>query len=177
MKGQGENLHSMSMVKGCDMKKVALASILIPLSFLPTPARATLTIVVSGTGDIHFGSMTESGAGGTMTVDTAGARTAGGGVTAITGSGLSSQGSISISAATGVAIDLSMTAATFTVDDGGGGAAMNVNAFDINGGGSAITVTLVANPSSFPLGATLNVNPSQAAGSYSGTYTVSANYQ
>ncbi|MCI5060769.1 MAG: DUF4402 domain-containing protein [Alphaproteobacteria bacterium] len=164
--------------KVCKLARQAvLASVLIPLGFSPNPAHATLTIVVSGTVDLHFGSMTESGAGGTMAIDTAGTRTAGGGVTAIAGSGLHSQGVLSIAGSTGVAIDVSMTAATFTVDDGGAGAPMNVNGFDINGGGATVTVTLAANPSTFPLGATLNVNAAQVAGSYSGTYTVSANYQ
>ena len=72
-----------------------------------------------------------------------------------------------------------MTATVFTVDDTGAGVPMNVNAFNLvtNAGGTSETITLAATPSTFPLGATLNVGAGQVAGTYTGTYTVSANYQ
>lgn len=160
------------------LSRFRYAALMVPLSLFPGQAKAMITIIVSATVDINFGSVTETGAGGTVTVDTAGARTVGGSVTAITGAGLESNGVISISGSTGLPIDLSITPATFTVSDGAN--TMSVNAFDLDTGAGvtdAITVTLTANPSTFPIGATLNVGAGQAAGTYSGTYVVNATYQ
>ncbi|MCI5060770.1 MAG: DUF4402 domain-containing protein [Alphaproteobacteria bacterium] len=176
--------------KGTAVKKTLMSSALISLSALAAAQAQAATgsgsmsaiiltpIVVSGTVDLHFGSMTQTGAG-TMLIDTTGARTPSAAVTAVTGAGLESQGVLSVTAATGLAIDLSMTAATFTVDDTGAGAPMNVNAFQLvtNAGGTAETITLAASPSTFPLGATLNLAAAQVAGTYTGTYNVNANYQ
>lgn len=158
--------------------KAGLYAAIIPLSVIPNPAGAMLTIVVSGTVDLNFGTVTESGAGGTVTINTAGARTVGGAVTAITGGGLESQGMISVSGSTGLAIDLSITAAPFAITDGGANN-MNVGTFNLvtNGGGSDETVTLTSNPTSYPYGATLTVGAGQAAGTYNGTFTINAAYQ
>ena len=160
------------------LKGAGLLATIIPLTLTPQPAKAQLTIFVSGTVDLNFGTMTETGAGGTMVVNTAGARSPTGAVTAITGGGLESQAVLSISGSTGLAIDVSMTAPSFTVSNGLGNT-MIVNNFNIetNGGGATRTLTLVANPSTFPLGATLNVAGGQAEGTYIGNYTINANYQ
>lgn len=135
-------------------------------------------IVVGNPTTLHFGSMTET-AGGTMLVDTAGARTPGGTVVAVGGLGLESQGGISIAGATGVAIDFSVTAGPFTVSDGGGNT-MAVGVFDLDTGApvtNAITVTLTAATQTFPVGATLTVGAAQTPGTYTGAYTVDASYQ
>jgi len=159
-------------------KHLGVLAAVIPLSVMPQSAKAALSIVVSGTVDLNFGTMTETGGGGTMVVDTTGARTPTGAVTAVAGGGLASQGIFSVSGSTGLAIDVSMTAAAFTVSNGGG-ATMVVNNFNLvtNAGGATRTITLAANPSTFPLGATLNVGAGQAAGTYIGNYTINANYQ
>ena len=160
------------------LKKTGVVAALVPLSMLPQKVFAQATIVVSGVVDMHFGTMTETGAGGTMVLNTAGARTPTGGVTAVTGAGLASQGEFSLSGSTGLAIDVSMTAAAFTVSNGGGDT-MSINNFNLrtNAGGSSITVTLAAATETFPMGATLNISAGQAAGDYLGNYTMSANYQ
>lgn len=77
---------------------------------------------------------------------------------------------------TGLAIDLSMTATNYNITNGGGDS-MNVNNFDLNGGGPTTTITLTVNPQNFPMGATLTVGAGQAAGTYIGTFAVNANYQ
>lgn len=137
-------------------------------------------ITVSGSQGLHFGTMTETGAGGTMLIDTAGARTPGGGVVAVTGAAAEQAGVIRVVAATGIAIDLSMAATAYTVSDGGGNT-MVVNNFNIrtNAGGTAETITLAAATETFPLGATLNVGAGQSTvvTNYTGTYTLNANYQ
>lgn len=134
-------------------------------------------IVVTNVQALHFGEMTR-GAGGTMVVTTTtGARTATG-VSAVTGSGLEQQGIISIAADTGTNVDLAVTATSFTVVNGTA-QTMVVDNFNIvsDAGGTAQTVTLPASPTSFNVGATLNVGAAQASGTYTGAYTLSANYQ
>jgi hypothetical protein len=154
------------------------AVVLIPLSIMPRQAMAALTILVSVSVELNFGTLTDGGAGGTAVVDTAGARTTTGSATAITGAGIESQGIFNVSGSTGLAMDVSLTSPTITVTNGGGGS-MAVNAFNLvtNAAGSNNTITLVAGSNTFPLGATLAVGAGQAAGTYIGNYTLNVNYQ
>ena len=153
------------------------AAVLIPLSIAPRQAMAALSILVSVSVELHFGTLTDTGAGGTAVINTAGARSVTGSVSGIAGAGLESNGVFNVSGSTGVAIDVSMTAPTFVVSNGGDN--MNVNNFHLvtNAGGIHETITLGAGSNTYPLGATLNVGAAQAAGTYTGTYTLSVNYQ
>ena len=71
---------------------------------------------------------------------------------------------------------------TVTIDDGaGGGTPMTVTAFNDNLGGtnaapSTPTVASATSPN-FTVGATLNIGINQTAGTYSGPYTVTVEYQ
>lgn len=134
-------------------------------------------IVVAAPTDINFGSITHAGVGGTVVVTPTGGRQAGGGPTQVVGLGNETFGVLSISGATGVNIDLAMTATSFAVSNGT--ATMAVNAFniDVDAGGTAETITLTASPGTVPIGATLNVGAAQAAGTYTGTYNLTAGYQ
>lgn len=127
--------------------------------------------------DLHFGSMTESGAGGTMLIDTVGARTPGGAVTAVAGGGLESEAVLSITGATGINIDVDIVGAPITVNSGAN--TMTVSTFNVgtNAAGSSPTVTLTASPDTFGVGATLTVGAGQAPGTYTGTFQVTAAYQ
>jgi hypothetical protein len=164
--------HSLS-----NKKNICLTA-LVPLTVLPQHAHAALTIILSATQVLNFGTITESGAGGTVTISTGGARSTTGSVSAITGSGLESNGIFTIAASTGVPIDLSVTAVGFTVSNGGG-SNMLVNGINLvlPAGGTTETITLATSPDTFPVGATMNVSPSQAAGSYTGAMVLNANYQ
>jgi hypothetical protein len=164
-------------MKKTSINKIGLLGVLVPLSFIPKPANAMLTIAITATVELNFGTMDVAGAG-TVVMNTTNGRSVTGGVTAITGAGLESSGVLSISGSTGLAIDLSMTAASYSVSNGGG-ATMAVNNFNLvtNAGGATETITLTSNPTNFPFGATLNVGAGQAAGTYTGTFTVNANYQ
>lgn len=158
------------------MNKIGLMSVLIPLSFLPNNASAMLTIAITASVELNFGTLDVAGAG-TAVMNTSNGRTVTGGVSAVTGAGLESSGVLSISGSTGLAIDLSMTSPAFSVTNGGD--SMSVNNFNLvtNAGGATQTVTLTSNPTNFPFGATLNVGSGQAAGAYTGNFTVNANYQ
>jgi hypothetical protein len=135
-------------------------------------------IIVAGAA-LHFGSVTESGLGGTVVMDTANGRTVTGAVTAVVGGALEQSGVITVTAANGLAINLSMGATSIAVSNGV--ATMAVNNFNIrtNAGGVLQVVTLAASPETFPLGATLNVGAGQdtSVGLYTGAYTLNANYQ
>lgn len=167
-----------SRFKLSSLGRAGAVAAVIPLSLIPQKAMAQATIVVSGVVDMHFGTMTETGAGGTMVLNTVGARTPTGSVSTITGAGLASQGEFSLSGSTGLAIDVSMSAAAFTVSNGAGDT-MSINNFNLvtNAGGATRTITLAAATETFPMGATLNVSAGQASGDYLGNYTISANYQ
>ncbi len=150
----------------------ALVSLSLPMS---AEAQPTAPIFVSATLDLNFGTF-DAGAGGMVTISPAGVRTQAGSVFLISGAGLESQGSLSISASTGVSVVVSMDAPSFTIDDAGGGAAMAVDNFNINGAGATTTVLMTASTLELPVGARLNVGGAQLEGVYIGTYTVNANY-
>lgn len=136
-------------------------------------------IVVSGTQTLIFGDVTEASAG-TVVIDTAGAQSVTGGVTAVNSTLTPGQGVIQIQAGTGVAIDLSMAATSYNVAHTVTPTiVMAVNNFNIGtaAAGTAITVTLAAATETRALGATLNVGSPQQPGLYQGAYTVNANYQ
>ena len=169
--------RSKGKISGFINRKTMLAG-LIPLSFVPQYANAALTIVVSGTDALHFGTITESGAGGTVVVSTAGGRSVTGSVSPVVGAGLQSNGVFQVAASTGAAITLSVTSPAFTVSNGGGGV-MSVNNFNVvlPAGGTSEVITLAVSPTTYPIGGTLNVGAGQAAGSYVGTIILNAMYQ
>ena len=156
-------------------RKSILAVSLIPVTVAPQLALAAtpITIVVSASQDLNFGTITAGTAGGTVVINTLGARSVTGTVTAVTGAGLEGQGTFNVSGSTGLAMD----ATSFTISNGTD--SMAVDNFNLltNAGGTAGTITLVATSSTFPLGGTLNVGVGQANGTYTGTYTINVSYQ
>ncbi|MBI1328093.1 MAG: DUF4402 domain-containing protein [Alphaproteobacteria bacterium] len=170
-------------------KMLFMGTALVSLSCLPVQDAAAFTgtasasaividpVIVSGTAPLHFGTITHSAAG-TVVLDTASGRSVTGGVTAITGAGLEQSGSVLVTGASGLPIDLTITAAA-TVNDGGGNT-MTVNAFNLrtNAGGTQEVVTLTAAGTlAVPFGGTLIVAGTEPAGTYTGTFSVIANYQ
>lgn len=133
-------------------------------------------IAITAPTDLHFGSVT-SALAGTAVVDTAGSRTQTGGVTLVVGAGLETNAVINLSAGTGVNIIMSMAATSYTVTNGTTN--MVVDTFNVRtaAAGPTDTFTITASPATIPIGGTLNVGPTQAAGTYTGTFTVNATYQ
>ena len=142
----------------------------------PTNCDASLVITPSATQTLQFGSFT-AGTGGTVIVDTASARTATGGVILLTSSTF---GAASFTMSTvpyncnGRALAIVTAGPTATLTHTTlPGVTMTVNTFVTNpaaGGAFDDTVPMT-------VGATLNVNASQAAGSYSGTYDLTVTFQ
>lgn len=138
-------------------------------------------IVLAVPTDIQFGSMTvATGAGDTVTLDTAGSRTvAGANVTLVAGAITPAAGVVSVSGAIGPTIRLQMDATTYNVTRTAGPETMVVNNFQIStaAGGTQEDVILAASPTTFPIGADLVVGAGQEAGSYTGVFTINASYQ
>jgi hypothetical protein len=156
---------------------ITIAPLSVALSGQPQ-AQPTLPIIVSATVDLNFGTFFTTGASGTVRIDTTGTRSTTGGVMTSVGAGLESQGQISISASTGVVMSITITPASYNLTNGLGDT-MLLNGFnlDTTAGGPAITRSLTQNPSTIPVGATLNVGSPQAEGDYTGTYTINVVYQ
>lgn len=135
---------------------------------------------------LHFGSASvAAGTAGTITIDTAGARTAGGagGVTLITGASNENQGVLRINAPpTTIPITVSVTAAAAVTHTTAPVNTMAVGTFTLLGGGvgpaATITFTLTAadTQEDINVGATLAVAAAQVPGTYQGTYTVNISY-
>ncbi len=139
---------------------------------------AQATIFVSGTQSLHFGSFGAGPVAGTITVNpSTGARTSTGGITLISGAGLERNGVISLSGSTGLAITLSMANSMFNISNGADNMEINDFKFNSPAGASSVVITLATSTQTIPLGGTLNIDANQASGTYSGNYTVNANYQ
>ncbi|MEM9470197.1 MAG: DUF4402 domain-containing protein, partial [Pseudomonadota bacterium] len=167
---------------GLSAQEVQAASATGPMSaIILTP------ITFSATEELHFGSMTVGMTTGDDVVIVAdGTRPAiitGGQVTLVAGMGFERQGQFIINsgAAGSLDIQVSIAAGLFTVSNGT--STMGVGSFDVEtgpldaGNQNTIVITNAANTVTVDVGATLTVNPNQAAGTYTGNYTINANYQ
>ena len=138
-------------------------------------------VALASVSSLLFGTFSVTAGVNTVQVRPDGTKADSGGVNHIGGS-VFQPGVVNVKASAGYPIDLSVTAAA-TVDDVGAGAPMNVNAFNIqtNAGGALEAVTLTAGQVAagldVPVGATLNVNAAQLAGTYTGAFTINGNYQ
>ena len=142
----------------------------------PINCDANLVITPSPTLTLQFGSFT-AGTGGTVVIDTASGRIATGGVVLLTG-GTAGAASFTMSTVpyncNGRALPIVTAGPTATLTHTTSpGVTMTVDTFVTNpaaGGAFDDTVPLT-------VGATLNVNASQQAGSYQGTYDLTVTFQ
>ena len=153
-----------------------------------TTANARSVIVADLTffkvNDLQFGRIIAGTTAGTVVVAPTGTRTATGG--ARLASGTSSQAaSFAGKGAFAQLVAISITNSTVTLTRAGGGATMTMDTFII---GSTPTAQLTTTPLTFtignatgifqfPVGATLRVGANQAPGVYTGTFTVTLQYQ
>jgi len=166
------------------MKKVLIgAAVLVVLSLTHSvnaqAATATGTanakvlapIAISAGTPLNFGSIASSAALGTVVMTAAGARSATGGVGLVTdGTNAPTAGVFTVTGATGIGFSITLPA-TATITSGANN--MTVNAFASTPSGSG---TLVGGTATVNVGATLNVGANQVAGTYTGTYPVTVNY-
>ena len=173
-----------------DKKLLMLGTALVTLSSLVAASRAkgaTATVSMSAVilqaialtagQSLLWGNLTDTGAGGTATVSVAGALGVTGGTTGI--SGTVQQGTTTVNATTGVPITFSITGGTQVVS---GANNMGVDNYQLainavtGAAGAALTQSIGASPSTLNIGGRLTVGAAQAAGAYTGTFTVNANY-
>ena len=166
------------------MKKVlisAAALVVLALTHSANAQAATATgtanakvlapIAISAGTPLNFGSIAASAALGTVVMTPAGVRSATGGVGLVTdGSNAPTSGVFTVTGAAGIGFSITLPVSTTLT---GPGPAMTVNAFASTPSG---TGTLTAGTATVNVGATLNVAASQVAGTYTGTYPVTVNY-
>jgi hypothetical protein len=134
-------------------------------------------VQITQTRSLNFGSLTESGAGGTMSVDNLDAPGVTGGVTSVAGT--IQAGGFTLKGSTGVQINVTAPASVILTS---GGDTMTVGSFTVDGAAGTINATAftrslaAATETGFRLGGTLTVGAAQAAGTYAGTVTVTASY-
>jgi Mat/Ecp fimbriae major subunit len=140
-------------------------------------ANATATIVqaitIAKTADLGFGSVAPSATGGNVTVSTADTRTA------CTGgqfcSGTVTSGGFSVAGAPSFAYAITLPASAITITRVSGTETMSVSTFG-HGAGASPALSAVG-AASFKVGGTLAVGANQVAGTYTGTFAVSVDYQ
>ena len=134
-------------------------------------ASATATILspitVTKTADLAFGKIIAGASSGTVTISPAGSLTCG---AALTCSGTTAAAAFNVSGSSSEVVTISPDASV-TLTSGANSMTAALNA-------SASTLTLNASGAgSFTVGGVLTVGASQSAGSYSGNFNVTVNYQ
>lgn len=163
------------------MKKLQLLAAASAALLLSAPAQAAdadasagaeiiAPLQIANVDALYFGTIAPSlSSGDTVVVNAAGARTCGAELTCLTDDHTAASFNV-----TGEADNVYTITLPSSVSIGNGaGASMTVNAFT----GSQNTGTLVAGADSFTVGGTLNVAANQAAGEYTGTFSVTVEYQ
>jgi predicted RecA/RadA family phage recombinase len=132
-------------------------------------------IAISNAGALAFGKFA-AGSGGTVTVSTSGARTSSGGVVLLSsGAGAAAAFNISDPDTGNLTKTYIITLpANGTVALASGSNSMAVNDFVSDPSGSSIMVT---GTQTLTVGATLSVGANQPVGNYSGSFSVTVNYQ
>jgi hypothetical protein len=127
-------------------------------------------LTITRTGDLGFGSFV-AGAGGTVTVAPSGARSASGVFLIPSSQGAAARFEVRGDGDAGYTIGLPAEA----VLDNGAGQTMTLR--DFTSAPSAFGRLSLGGTQTISVGATLNVGANQASGSYSGTFSVTVNYQ
>jgi len=161
-----------------NMKKVSVLGAVMAAALLSGQAQAANSVSAGASVEIAapiavtqdtalaFGNIGPSAAAGTVIVSLAGAQSVTGGVTAL--GGTVAAGAFTVTGASGATYSVTIPG---TVSLTGPGTAMEVTLTDPGSG------TLTGGTDTFNVGGSLAVGANQTAGSYSGTYTVSVNYQ
>jgi hypothetical protein len=158
--------------------KAALVSTAVAaLAFTATTAEAATAtgtarakilrpVTVTAVDDLQFGTIITGAAASTVDITPAGGFTCGAGLVC---SGTNSEGSFNITGTTGQTVSISVPASV-TLNSG-------ANSMTASLTSSASSAVLVANAASFTVGGSLAVGANQADGDYTGTYTVTVDYQ
>lgn len=130
-------------------------------------AKILRQITLTNTSDLQYATIISGATASTVAVSTAGAATCGSGLTC---TGTTTAANFNIAGTSG-AVVLVGGDSSVTLNGSLGGTMTSTLTY------SATNVTLSATGGSFQVGGTLSVGANQAAGDYSGTFNVTANYQ
>ncbi len=145
-----------SAVSAATISANAAANVIAPLT------------VVETNGGMNFGDVAVGTGGGTVVLDTGGGRSVTGDAEAVAG-GTVQAGAYNVTGSGTKAYNISLPASALITD---GSDNMTVDGFNHNATG-----VLSSGADTFNVGATLNINGSQAPNAYSGTYSLTVNYQ
>ncbi len=138
-------------------------------------ANATATVVtpiaISKNLDMLFGKFI-AGTGGSVVLGTAGSRAATGGVTLFTQGSTQNAASFAVSGAENSTYAITLPASSVSLSDGAAHT-MTVGSFVSNPSGTGI---LTAGAQTLLVGGTLTVSSAQAPGNYTGSFSVSVDY-
>ncbi len=129
-------------------------------------AKILRQVTLTNTSDLQFGTIVSGTAASTVGISAAGARTCGAGLVC---SGTTTAAGFTIGGTTGQVVTISVPASV-TLNSG-------TNNMTATLAASAASATMVANAGSFTVGGSLGVGANQADGDYTGTFTVTADYQ
>jgi hypothetical protein len=146
-------------------------SLLLALLALPAHS-ANKTPIVTNNSSLAFGRFVPA-SGGTITVTPAGARNKTGAVVLVSGGAVSSALFTLSEGGNGKALVWSTITLPSTATLSSGGATMTLNNFVSDPPGTMVGTTRT----DVKVGATLTVAPNQAQGNYSGSFSVTVNYQ
>jgi hypothetical protein len=130
-------------------------------------AKVLLPLTVTSTSDLDFGVIVPSTSAATVVVSTSGGVTCG----VTTCIGTPNAGAFGVTGTAGQIVTVAAGTGPFTVNSGANFMGVGTLTF------SASTVTLTGGSGSFNVGGTLSVGANQAEGDYTGSYTVTVNYQ
>lgn len=116
---------------------------------------------------LDFGTVVSGTAASTVAVDAASARTCG---TGLTCAGTPTASSFEVGGTSGEIVVITVPSTAVTLTSG-------ANTMTVTGFTAVSPITLGATVTTFRVGGTLNVGANQAQGAYTGTFSVSANYQ
>lgn len=130
-------------------------------------AKILRQITLTNTSDLQYATVISGATASTVAVSTSGAATCG---TGLTCTGTTTAANFNIAGTSGAVVVVGGDSSV-TLNGSLGGTMSSSLTY------SASTVTLGATGGSFQVGGTLSVGANQAAGDYSGTFNVTANYQ
>ena len=133
-------------------------------------ANVITPLAIAESNGMDFGDVSVGTGGGTVVLDTTGGRSVTGDAEAVTG-GTQAAGVYNVTGSGTKAYSISFPASA-TISSAGNN--MTVDSFTHDAGA---TPALTGGADTFNIGATLNIGPSQAPGAYTGTYTLTVNYQ
>lgn len=160
-----------------NMKKVTVLGAVMAAALYAGQAQAANSVSAGATVEIAapiavtqdtalaFGNIGPSATAGTVTISLAGAQSVTGGVTAL--GGTVAAGEFTVTGASGATYSVTVDASVNLTGPG------TMTATLTNDGGGSLT----GGTDTFNVGGTLAVGANQAAGSYTGTYSVAVNYQ